>query len=150
MPGVISHSPAKVIQELFIQLGLGSRPTTPPGLWPLYYTNEPNSPDNCLTIYNTAAVQFGRTMPDSERQEHYGVQVRVRASTNPLGSAKAWEIAVAMDDQVKHNFVTIDGIDYCIWSITRKGSVMDLGKDVPRTKLFLFTINATSYIRALN
>ncbi len=148
MPGLLAHSPADIIRTLLIELGLGTASTIPVStLWPVYATVEPSAPDNVITVYNTSDMAFGRTNPDSERQDHYGFQIRVRGSTNPIGFAKANAIAVAMDGDVNLVTVILSGIYYCIHSVTRRGGVMDIGRDVPKTGRHLFTINCTSYLR---
>jgi hypothetical protein len=72
-----------VIQQVLIELGLGTDPDTDPGeAWPVYSGSEPggqDAPDNCLTVYDTDPKPDGRSMLDGETWQHYGLQIRIFA-----------------------------------------------------------------------
>ena len=152
MSGTLVHSPADVIRTLLIDLGLGTAPSDE-GTWPIYVGQEPDSPDSVITVYDTAGLLQGRTMPDGEMQEKHGFQVRVRDANHYQGYEKAREIAVALDESVSLDGVSV-GDDagtgkqaYIVYAVSRRGGVLSLGKDVQRTKLNLFTINAVVALR---
>lgn len=145
MSGTLVHSPADIIRRLLIQKSLGAAP--PSTSWPIYATNEPDSPDNVVTVYDTDGVGHGRTGPDRERQEHHGIQIRIRSTTPDGGYAKARAIAVACDSAISYDTVVIGAQTYQVQVVTRTGDVIPLGKEVAASKRSLFTINA---IVALN
>ena len=147
MPGSLDHSPAEVVRRLLIQEGLGSDPADPPGTWPVYANGEPDTPDSAITVYNTQGRDGGRTMTDGERQEHHGVQVRIRAAAFNTGFSKARAIAVSMDEDIVQEFITIGSASYKVWSISRSSDVLFLGNDTPTSKRKLFTINALVSLR---
>lgn len=149
MSGSLDHSPADVIRYLLISLGLGTLPEDG-AAWPIYCDQEPDRPDNCLTIYNTAGRDNGRVMINGERQEHHGFQVRIRAVTPVVGYPKARAIAVAMDQDVNRDSITIGYSEYLIHSISRTTDVFSLGEEVPASKRKIYTVNAVATLEQTN
>ena len=154
MSGTLTHSPADVVRNLLIDLGLGTAPADG-GAWPVYVAQEPNSPDSVITVYDTSGILDGRFMVSGEVQENHGFQVRVRCANTWRGYEKAQEIAVALDESTSLKTVSV-GDDagtgdqtYTVYAVSRKGGVISLGKDTPRTKLNLFTINAVVSLRQI-
>lgn len=149
MPGPLLHSPAHILLKSLVDLGLGYFPSGVDNVeWSVFCDNEPDRPDNVITIYNTFGRNNGRTQPDGETQEHHGIQVRVRASTSTLAYPKAREIAVALDQDIYQQMILIGTQTYCIHSVTRLGDVVPLGKDTPTpTKRSIYTINALMMVR---
>lgn len=143
MSGSLTHSPAEIIRQLLIDLGVG----TASGSWPVKFATEPDNPDNVITVYNAAGRSSGRVQNGGERQEHHGFQVRVRSTSESVGYVKARVIAVALDENVLLTTVTVDSSTYRIQSISRTGDVISLGKNHPTTNLNLFTINALASLR---
>jgi len=79
MPGTLTHSPSDIVRQLLVNLALGVDPTTDETSdWPIYESREPDLPDDCITVYNTADKLQGRTMTDGETQGQEGIQVRIR------------------------------------------------------------------------
>lgn len=144
MPGTLLHSPADIVRRVLIAASLGTDP--PNTSWPIYAGSEPDSPDSVITIYDTTGVDSGRTAPDRERQEHHGIQVRIRAPNHRDGYVKSRAIAVGLDT-IYQSSVTIDGTTYLVHSITRTSDVIPLGKEAPSSKRRLFTINALVMVR---
>ena len=141
------HSPADIVAQLLIDLGLGTDPTTN-GTWPIYVGREPTIPDNCITVYDTAGVDDGRSMIDGETWNHYGFQVRVRSVDHRTGWVKADTISSTMAMNVLRTSTTITDSDgtktnYRIQCIARIGDTLKLGKEVPTSKRDIFTVNAT-------
>ena len=154
MSGALAHSPADVVRNLLVDLGLGTTPSDA-GSWPVYAAQEPNTPDSVITIYDTAGRKNGRTQVDGEVQEHHGIQIRVRDANHQDGYAKARAIAVALDEQVAAQGVVVDDIvgtgqtTYVVWNVSRTTDVLSLGKETPTSKRNLFTINAVAALRQL-
>ena len=146
MSGSLTHSPADIIRQLLTDLGQGTLPSATTD-WPIYFSQEPNSPDEVITIYDTTGIKNGRTMVDGEVHEHHGFQVRIRAGQYATGFTKARAIAIAMDESVRNTTVTLDASTYKVYSITRVSGPLSIGTDVPTSKNDLFTTNAVAAIR---
>jgi len=145
MPGTLTHSPADILRWCLIDLGHGTAPSD--GLaWPVSVGGELATPDNAVTIYDTQGVGHGRTNPDRERQEHHGVQVRVRGINQLVGYQKARQIAIALDGEIELTPVVRDSSDFTIHAVTRTTDVIALGRE-PEGKRWIFTINAIASIR---
>jgi hypothetical protein len=145
--GRLNHSPAAVLRQALVDLGLGSDPGAGQE-WPAFATKEPDAPENALTLYDTAGRDLGRTAPDQGRTEMPGVQVRVRAGRVADGWAKANALAVALD-RVYWQTVVVDSTPYLLWHVARTTGVLSLGLDSPNTARRLFTVNALASITAL-
>jgi hypothetical protein len=147
---LLDHTPSDVVRRLLIDLGQGSDG----GTWPVYSTNEPDSPDDCITVYDTTGRDYGRDHL-GERSEHPGIQVRIRASDAYDGFKKAQAVAVAMDRVVRQT-VDLDALvgtgitQYFVYEISRTGNVLPLGKEMPASERTLFTINAVVTLRQTN
>lgn len=140
------HSPADVVRWLLIGLGVGTDPSLS-SAWPINADKEAATPDNVITIYDTAGRDDGRSMIDGELFYHYGLQVRVRAVDHVTGWPKADQIRVTMAQQVYGNSVTIGTSTYRVHCIAKIGEVLRLGQEVGSSKRSLFTINATVALR---
>lgn len=149
MSGSLAHSPADILRQLLVDLDLGSYPANPPDAWPVYVASEPDRPDECVTVYDTAGRPQGRLQVSGEKPELHGVQVRVRSARPPEGWAKARTIAVALDESVYAETVTMTGgSSYCVHSVTRTTDVVPLGKESPQSKRSIFVLNALVCLRA--
>ena len=146
MSGSLVHSPADVIRYLLVSLGLGTQPSAR-GSWPIYVANEPDSPDSVITVQGTSGRQGGRLQVNGEIQEHQGIQIRVRDANHEDGYAKADTIKEVIDKSIRLNEVTIGSSVYLVWSVSRVGGIIELGKDVPDSKRDLFTLNAVVSLR---
>lgn len=146
MSGSLTHSPADIIRNLLVNLGLGTTPSAA-GSWPVYAEREPDAPDSVITVYNTAGRKDGRVQVGGEVQEHHGFQVRIRAANPVTGYTKAQAIAIALDETVYQDTVTISAATYLVHAVSRVGSVLALGKETPTSKRNLFTINAVAALR---
>lgn len=133
-----SYSPADVLAQLLTDMGLVSPSDGEP--WPVFVAVEPSSPDSCVTTYDTSAVDYGRLMT-GERQEHHGVQIRIRSRTHSEGYSKAKAIAEAMDTDVYWATVVLGSRTYCVQAVSRASDVTVLGKESPTSKRSLFTVN---------
>ena len=153
MSGALTHSPADVLRRVLIALGFGTAPEDDPlGSWPIYAAYEPDLPDNVITLYDTAGVHQGRDMITGEVFERHGVQLRIRSTTHPLGYQKTRALAVALDESIYQESVTLDdpgvgtATSYLVHAVSRRG-ILALGKDVPGGKRSVFTVNALVSVR---
>ena len=148
MSGSLAHSPAMILRQALVDLALGTAPADA-GNWPVYVSQEPDSPDSVITVYDTAGVKDGRDQVSGRVYEHYGAQVRVRDANHAEGYAKAQTVAVALDESLRLRVVTVSGSRYVVYGVTRTGTVLSLGKDVATSKRNLFTFNVLVALRAL-
>lgn len=141
MSRTLQHSPADIVAQHLVDAGLGTDPLANKD-WSIFATSEPNLPDNVITVRDTAGMSDGRTM-DGQLQDHFGIQIRVRAQTHNLGHRKLNSIRVYISEQVLQRNVTLDGIKYLIACYSHIGQIIYLGKNVPNSKHSLFTLNCT-------
>jgi hypothetical protein len=147
MSGILTHSPAEVLRYLLIQLGHGVLPPASSG-WPISVSSEQDLPDQVITIYDTAGRYDGRSMQTGQKWEFYGVQIRVRGLNHSDCQLKARQIAVALDESIRNNVVTISTTQYGVYSTSRTSGPMSIGKE-PNTNRVLFTINAVVALRQI-
>lgn len=143
----LENSPAHIIARLLVELGLATL-ATDNGLWPVYVTNEPSTPDNCITIFNTTGKDGGRSMIDGALLGHSGFQVRVRSHNHSTGWTKADAIQRDLAENVYDETVHVGDKNYLVHCVSNIGDVMDLGTD-SSSKRVLFTINAITVINQL-
>lgn len=144
---VYDHSPAEIVQQLLIDGGLGVDPDSHVDGdvdWPTYATNEPDGPDETVTVFDTQGQDMGDTQSDQEQQVHYGVQVRVRARSHEThGYRKANAIRRYLSEDVLQAVVTLDATRYLVHAVKPRGQVLALGKETPASKHSVFTANFT-------
>ena len=146
MSGSLDHSPADIVRRLLISLGLGTAPSDGDS-WPIAVAQEPDTPDNCITVYGTTGRGYGRHQTDGEVQGDYGIQLRVRSQTHSVGWARANALAECLDKTINLDAITIGESTYTVYSIGRSSpDVLELGKE-RGTQRYLFTINAVCGIR---
>lgn len=147
------HGPAKVLRRLLVDLGFGSLSSEGGGPWPLYVSNEPATPDNVMTLYDTDGRGEGRTMIDGARQEHYGFQLRIRGVDDQVGSARSWFMAHVLDQRVYNRACVVDrGLStearYVVYSVSRTTGVISLGtEEGGASKRSIFTLNGLVALR---
>ncbi len=146
-------SPAEILRQLLIDLSIGSDPTpwaTGTGTtWPAFASNEPSSPDDCLTTYDTLGQDDGQSMIDGELWAHLGLQLRIRSTDHPTGWQKANAARVALSQSVHLRAVTISPNSYLVWAVTKIGQILAIGKQSPASKRSLFTLNMQMAVRQL-
>jgi hypothetical protein len=139
VPNLTAHSAADIVRYLLIQQGNGVLPSQG-GNWPIYVGSQPGAPDNVITAYDTVGRNQGRTSPDSERQGHDGVSLRIRSSSNPEAGVKARELALALD-KVHMETVPIDGHTYIVQTVFRTSGPSAIGGDNDGSSRWIWTIN---------
>lgn len=80
-------------------------------------------------------------MTDGEEQEHYGIQVRIRAAADVQAFAKANEVAEVLAKDLYDESVTISSSTYLVHSFSRTGTILALGYDNPNSKRTIYVIN---------
>jgi hypothetical protein len=141
----LSQSPAAIIRQMLIDLGLGVNPA-PDGQtaipWSVFHSQEPDRPDECITVFTTEGTDDGRSMHDGDLWHHYGFQVRLRSRDDKVGYAKGSLIRNTLAKGVYMRTVSIGTSVYQIQCIAKIRSVLPIGKEASATKRALFTINA--------
>lgn len=144
----LTNSPADVLRYALIAAGGGSLPSSG-NAWPIAAWQESDLPDNFITLYDTSGNIDGRFQNNGAVQEHPGIQIRVRALNPSDGNTKIRDLLDIIDLQIRETLVTCNhpvgtGVSmYLIHNVSRKGTVLSLGKDTPTTKRALFTVNLT-------
>ena len=152
MAQTLNHTPADVVRQVLIDLGLGSDLpanglTTPLSDWPVYKGLEPSDPDDVITVYNTAGRPDVRDM-FGKLYTSYGVQLRVRAADPDQGWLKADALRTGVSEVVRQQ-VNVGATAYFVQCFNRIGDVLELGRDAPTTNRQLYTLNPTVRIRLL-
>lgn len=146
------HSAADVVAHLLVDLGLATGPG-PGAAWPVHVTNEPDLPDDCITVYKTEGRSPGRLMFTGETVMYPGVQVRVRSARPDTGWVKADAIRVALSESVYQRTVhmTIDGTHYhyLVHCLHEVGDVIHAGVDRPRSERDIHTVNVLVDLKQL-
>jgi len=104
MSGSLSHAPSQIVRQLLIDLGLGADGGS---TWPVYAEQEPDSPDACITVYETAGVGRGRFQQSGGVQVLYGIQVRVRAANAQKARTKADDVLYSLTQEVYQDVVAV-------------------------------------------
>lgn len=143
------HSPAEIVRQVLIDGAV----LTATGTWPVWASNEHDTPDESVTVYDTVGTEDGRAMTDGTFYAHYGIMIRVRSQTHAEGVVKAAEIRQFLSRTVRNRLVTVPtsgsrtGATYLINAVTKIGQLTYLGSDVPSSRRKLFTLNATVALR---
>lgn len=153
-----AHGPDEVIGRLLVVRGLGTDPAwwgtntvadraDAAHDWPVFVGQEPEAPDEVLTVYETTPQVDAKTMPDGQLVVHWGLTVRVRGRTKPAAQVKAAEIARDLNEGVYDTHLTLDGVRYAVQSV--RASVVDLKKQqVGSSQRWLRNVNCLAVILA--
>lgn len=140
MASTMTHSPARVLAKLLVDLGVGGDPEASPlPAWPVGWGQERSDPDNVITCRGAAADLQSRDQFGTQQQRE-GVTVRVRSGTEGAGQTKGAAVQAALD-AVDLRPVTVGGSTYRVWSVHRTSGLLHLGKDKPGSHRDVFTLN---------
>jgi Bacteriophage minor capsid protein len=146
MANTLTHSPAQVVAQMLVDLGLG---TAGGGgsAWPVHHSSEPDTPDEVVTVYDTAGLDHGRSMIDGDLMGPSGFQVRVRSKNHATGWLKADAIQTTLASLYQRT-VRVEATLYKVHAVVRIGDVLSLGKETPTSSRRLFTVNGSVYLKA--
>ena len=147
MTSQLDYSPADVLRWLLVSLSAGTDPADD-AAWPAYVSNEPDSPDNLLVMYDTAGIPVGFVQSTGEMMEYRGVSVQVRGTSHAVAWAKVDAVRRLLDESVHNAIVTIGSTQYAVHSVVRKSGPIALGRE-PSTSRYLFTLNVVVSLRQL-
>ena len=136
----LSNDPADVIRRLVVTQGLATLPSVN-SAWPANVNNEPNSPDNCITFYNTTGMVKGRIQISGEFQDRPGIQIRVRGENYAVAYSKVKAVQTYLEETVLRTPISIGSSSYLVHSLTRNSDLLHNGKDVTSSKRYTFTVN---------
>jgi hypothetical protein len=140
----LTHNPDRIIRSLLLSLSLGTD-SADDGAWPVYYSVEPDHPDEVITVYSTIGILQGRSQLTGAHEEKYGIQVRVRGQSEIAGRSKIAAIVNGLDTQTLLKTISVSATSYIVHAMSRKGSILSLGKD-QNSNRYLFTVNYTATI----
>jgi hypothetical protein len=103
-------NPAQIMQELLVTHSQASRPLDE-GAWPCFVSTLPNTPDECIAVYNSGASRDGRDARTKATLWHPRVQIRVRALSYQDAVDKIDEI-VAELETIQMEWIQPDSNDY--------------------------------------
>lgn len=146
---ILEHAPGEVVRQLLIQLSVGSD-----GLdytsWPVFVDQEPDNPDNCITIEEMIGGLDGKLGPSGEVVEHYGFHIMVRSARNQTGTHpqpgyrvgrnKIDEVCSTLDEACCVT-VTIDSATYTVHAAHKMSSVNALGKSRANSARYSFSVD---------
>lgn len=133
-------TPADLVAELVItNLGLMTDPALG-GSWPLFVGHEPDSPNNCGTVYDvTGDLEVG-LMSGGLAVMHHGVEIKLRG----VDTEATWirlNTIMSNLNTIQNEIVVFGGLNYVINALTRVSTIQSLGKESFNTKrLNLYTI----------
>lgn len=147
----MAASTARILAQLLVNAGQVSAVTAagvPAGDWPVYWTAEPDLPDNAVTIYNTqGSGGSGRDFITKAVESLNGFQVRVRGATEDAANEKAQSLYTYMQKSILRTGVSVGGRYYVVWSCEFFGNILDIGKESPNSRRNIVTFNAQASIK---
>jgi hypothetical protein len=148
----LEASPADIVRWLLVQFGFGVDPedNQPPqaGAWPIFATNQPNFPDQSITVLDTRGQTDGREMTAGALYDHFGFQVAVRTVDHAAGWQKLAAIRSFMSTMLNNVTVGVPDLpgtgsgQFCVYTFAKIGQVLASGKEAPNSRRSLFTLNA--------
>lgn len=138
MTGTLYHSPAEIITQLVIDLGIADGPETDDGLtgWTVFPIQMEEDPDDAIQVTDTSGYMHGRSHVTGIVGEHYGIQILVRGSEDISAPYKKLKSIMSLfDEEVQRETVILLDDDnsvnrnYRVNAITRKSTVVPAGND---------------------
>lgn len=137
-------SPADVIRYLLIAEGLGTLPGAG-GAWPIFVGEEPSTPDNAVTLTDKDGKGDGRDSVTGQQWEHPGVEVKIRGIDHPTAYAKAAALALAIDQSIYQEAITVGGDAWIVQQISRS-PIVGRGRESVSSRIgFTFKLTATLF-----
>ena len=143
MTGQLTHTPSEITLQVLLDLTLGTDWSADDD-WPVTFNSMPDSPDDFITVYDTAGQTDGRVF-GGEIQEHEGVQIRIRSAAATDGYAKISAIIAGLDAVLRRT-VNIDSSVYQVQCFNRTSTILSLGKDAENERR-IHTVNYTVTVR---
>jgi len=138
MSGVLYHSPAEIIAQLMIDLGLANGNEEDEALtgWVVFPLHLPETPDQAIQVQDTAGRLHNRTQVTGETGEHYGIQVLARSPQDPVTAyRKIKQLLEYFDTEICREEVTVydeaasTNRTYMVHALTRTSVAIPSGND---------------------
>lgn len=136
--------PCAIIRQLMLDLALASQISDNDD-WPVFDTNMPDRPDDCIVVTDTDPLLHGRTHVDGETQEHFGIQVKIRTKSPVLGYQKLAAISHSFDKDILRFPVDVGPNHYTVQAVSRRTGIIKMGKE-PVSARHLWAINCITSI----
>lgn len=138
MSDTLLHNPSRILVQLLLDAGQVASFDALTG-WPAWWEGVSDSPDDAVSVYDTAGISDGDDMHGGIN-EHHGLQIRVRCSRPADGYSK---IAAIRDytKSVTQQLVNVDDTQYTVQALVKFGPILSLGQEVPGSTRSLFTVN---------
>lgn len=141
--------PSRVLLAHLVTAGkLGNVSVTPLPPWPGYVEREPSAPDNCVTIFDTTAIDMGSDWED--RTFYPGVTLRFRSTTADVGFTKASDLGRYIDEVMFQAVVVTSGATYLIETGSCPGGPVRVGKESPTSQRSIWNLNCTLTLRRIS
>lgn len=145
----MNHPPARIVCQLLVDLGLSAGFGSGSGAWRCFTGDEPDTPDEVLTVYDTDGPTFGRIQKTGEVTGHDGFQIRIRSNLYQTGWDKGVGVIEALSQTVYQRTVSVGSEAYVVQAVNGLASLLALGRDKPSSRRCLFTVNGTVVFRQL-
>ena len=141
--GTLDHSPAEICKHAIVDMGHGVDPSaSSTTAWMTYSDGFPDKGNDSMIVVQSAdGRDHGREHVSNKRVESHGVRVLIRSAAYTAGFVKGNAIGQSMDSFLDRT-VNIGGTRYVVKNFIRTSDVLFLGRDLPSSKRFLFSINA--------
>lgn len=143
----MTDTPAQIMAQLLVDLGVASGPGGA-GAWPVFTTNMPDRPDNAIQVKNTTGSDESDQFAAGDTDQHWGVQIMVRAADDRTAGVKAQAVRRALR-AVNQRGVTPttatqgSGARYTVPAVNEGGPPLALGTDRTASNRVLYTLNPT-------
>ncbi len=138
----LTHSPAQIVAKLLVDLGVATGPGGT-ALWGAFTSTLPDRPDNVIAVKNTTGVDESDLLVTvGGTDQHYGVQIMVRAVDEPTCWLKADAVRQALRGVLQRG-VSIDSSRYIVPAVASLSPPIGAGMDRPASNRVMYTLNPT-------
>lgn len=130
---LISCSPARLLAA-YLATGIKQKAG-----WSVQVGNEPTSPDETITIFDTVGYTDGRNLVSKATCIHHGIQFRIRSRDYRDGWLKLGEIQRLLD-QICNTEIKVEEVDFVLNSFVLAGPGGFIGNQ-EKNKRCVFTLN---------
>lgn len=154
MLSTLAHTPADVVRYVLVDLGLGDLPQQLTA-WSIY-AERMGDYDYSICVTTTEGILNGFNQVQGEAFEHHGIQIRCRSVNPAFTYRKMSQVQEAIDKLISSYLITIPdtetGVDcnYIVDAVTRTGTIISMGMEIPQSGRFSYTLNATVTLRQLS
>lgn len=141
---MIEDTAATVVAQYLIATGVVSKPGNNQA-WPCYVNRQPTTPNDLVTVYDTAGKMDGRMMRSGKVSEFPGILVRLRAVSYDSGELMGMRIIQKLDAALAAVVIVTGGKQYKLDSIQRTTNLIPLGPEEGGSREIFTTNGLASY-----